>query len=92
MGFVWFPPFAVVVVLLYFLLLLRRLVNDAAAAAAGFERWPIRLMSVTSLLELSLCDGLIPRDYPIKYCSRMSFFWFTVCGLLTGLDERMGCG
>ena len=80
MGFVPFPPFAVVV----FLLLLRRLGKGAGwggllfarvflnnAAAAGFERWRIRLMSVTSLLELSLCDGLIPRDYPIKFCSRI---------------------
>ena len=44
--------------------------NDAAAAA-DFERWPIRLMSVMSLLELPSCDGLILRDYPIKFCSRI---------------------
>ena len=44
--------------------------NDAAAAA-GFERQPIRFMSVMSLLELPSCDGLIPRDYPIKFCSRI---------------------
>ena len=81
MGFVPFPPFAVVV----FLLSLRRLgkgagwggllfarvfLNDAAPAADS-ERWWIRLMSVTSLPELSSCNGLILRDYPIKFCSRI---------------------